>query len=107
MMSAVTWSIASMSCLQSPTPDYVANVMWAVTATESGQSFFMTGQTSFPVVQQSNYIPYNQLTPEIVLGWVKEKLGPETVANCEKSVTTQLGYQLNPPVEPQPQPLPW
>lgn len=106
-MTTVTWSVTSMSCLQSPTPDYVANVIWAITASEGGKSFFMPGQSSFPVVDQSSYIPYNQLTPEIVIGWVKENLGPEVVLNCEKTVIAQLNMQLNPPVEPQPQSNPW
>lgn len=106
-MATVTWSVASMSCVQQPDPNYVVQVSWVVTASESGQSFFQMGNTQLPASQQGTFIPYDQLTPEIVLGWVKTQLGPDVVAKCEQTVLNQLNYQLNPPPTPQPQPLPW
>jgi hypothetical protein len=106
-MATITWSITNLLTEQTPDPNYVVNASWRVTATESGKSFFQDGGSTFAQTQQSNFIPYDQLTPEIVLGWVQAQLGAEVVANCEKTCTTQLGYLLNPAPEPQPQPVPW
>jgi hypothetical protein len=106
-MATITWSITNLFTEQVPDPNYVVTATWRVTASDSGKSVFQDGSSSFAQTQQSNFIPYDQLTPEIVLGWVKAQLGAETVANCEKTCTTQLGYLLNFAPEPQPQPVPW
>lgn len=106
-MATVTWSITNLATEQTPDPNYVVRASWRVTASEHGQSFFQDGNSSFAQTQQSTFIPYDQLTPEIVLGWVQAQLGPEVVANCEKTCTTQLGYLLNPAPTPNPTPLPW
>ncbi len=106
-MATITWSITNLFTEQVPDPNYVVTATWRITVSDSGKSVFQDGSSSFAQTQQSNFIPYDQLTPEIVLGWVKAQLGAETVANCEKTCTTQLGYLLNPAPEPQPQPVPW
>ena len=106
-MATVTWSIINLFTEQNPDPNYVVIATWRVTASESGQSVFKDGSSKFAQTQQSNFIPYDQLTPEIVLGWVQAQLGAEVTANCEKTVTTQLNHLLNPAPEPQPQPVPW
>jgi hypothetical protein len=106
-MATVTWSITNLFTQQIPDPNYVVTALWRVTAFENNKSFFQDGTSTFAQTQQSNFIPYDQLTPEIVLGWVQAQLGAEIVANCEKTVTTQLGYLLNPAPTPQPQPTPW
>jgi len=41
-------------------------------------------------------IPYEELTQEIVVGWVKEKLGEEQVASTEAALATQIADQLAP-----------
>lgn len=106
-MATVTWSITNLATEQTPDPNYVVRASWRVTASESGQIYFQDGNTTFSQDQQSAFIPYDQLTPEIVIGWVKAQLGSEVVANCEKTCTTQLGYLLNPTQTPEPTPMPW
>lgn len=106
-MATVTWSITNLGTEQTPNPNYVVRASWRVTASENGKSVFQDGTSSFSQTQQSNFIPYDQLTPEIVLDWVKAQLGSEIVENCEKTCTTQLGYLLNPAPSPDPTPLPW
>jgi hypothetical protein len=61
------------------------------------------------VVEQSdpNFIPYNQLTESVVLGWVQAVLTPQGVANLEANVDGQINSIVNPPVSPSSQPLPW
>lgn len=106
-MATVTWSVTNLATEQTPDPNYVVRANWRVAATENGKVFFQDGTSTFAQTQQSSFIPYDQLTPEIVLDWVKAQLGPEVVANCEKTCTTQLSYLLNPAPSPDPTPLPW
>lgn len=53
------------------------------------------------------FIPYADLTPEIVIGWVQSSLGPDQVAAIEESLSIQIQRQVTPPPEPEVLPLPW
>ena len=53
------------------------------------------------------FIPYADLTPEIIIGWVQYNLGADTVAAIQESLAIQIERQVNPPKEPEVLPLPW
>jgi hypothetical protein len=53
------------------------------------------------------FIPYADLTPEIIIGWVQYNLGAAAVAAIEESLAIQIERQVNPPKEPEVLPLPW
>ncbi len=53
---------------------------------------------------EGDMIPFADLTPEIVIGWVKDKLGEEKVAEIEAALQAQLDQQRHPTVA---QGLPW
>jgi hypothetical protein len=53
------------------------------------------------------FIPYADLTPEIVIGWVQSNLGPDRVAAIEESIAITIQRQVTPPPEPEVLPLPW
>ena len=53
------------------------------------------------------FIPYEDLTEEVVIAWIKESLGEEGVLLIEESIQSQIEAQKNPPVTPQETPLPW
>lgn len=38
----------------------------------------------------SNPIPYNELTQDIVVGWIKDLLGEEVISNYQKALTSKL-----------------
>jgi hypothetical protein len=45
---------------------------------------------------EGEMIPFSELTPEIVVGWVKEKLTEEKVAEIEAALQAQLDEQQAP-----------
>ena len=53
------------------------------------------------------FIPYADLTPEIIIGWVQFALGPDAVSAIEESLSIQIQRQVTPPPEPEVLPLPW
>ena len=53
------------------------------------------------------FIPYADLTNEIVIGWVQSNLGPDAVAAIEESIAIVIQRQVTPPPEPEVLPLPW
>ena len=87
----------------------VDSVAWRVNAhgVTDGNDYFSTdyGTTKIDAPDVAEFVPYDQLTPEIVLGWVKNHLGEVTVASIESKLTNQINEQANPSVIVPP--LPW
>ena len=53
------------------------------------------------------FIPYEDLTNDIVIGWIQQELGVNGVNSIEACIQGQIDSQINPPVSPQNTPLPW
>ena len=61
----------------------------------------------FSTQEVGTFIPYADLTEEIVVGWIKEVLEEDGVLSIEASIQGQIDSQINPPVSPENTPLPW
>ena len=96
-----------MFTVQQPDPNYVVNVLWTLTGVDGQYTASIQGNSVFDSNQSGTFIPYNQLTQDIVIGWVQNELGPQGIANYEANVQGQINSQINPPVVPQNTPLPW
>ena len=53
------------------------------------------------------FIPYADLTNDIIIGWVQYNIGPDLIAAIEGSLAIQVERQVNPPPQPEVLPLPW
>ena len=103
-MTTFTTTIDAMYTLQQPDPNYVVNVLWEVQGVDGQYTASIGGNTTFNSAdQQGPIVPYDQLTAEIVLGWI-----PQTqIDSAQACVQGQLESLANPPVSPQNTPLPW
>ena len=107
MATTYTWTIDRMYTLQTPDPDYVVNVLWTLTGVDGQYTASIGGNTMFDSNQSGTFIPYQDLTPEIVIGWVQNNLGEQGIANYEANVQGQINSIITPPVSPANTPLPW
>lgn len=107
MATTYTWTIKQMFTLQTPDPDYVVNVLWTLTGVDGQYTASIGGNTMFDSNQSGTFIPYQDLTPEIVIGWVQNNLGEQGIANYEANVQGQINSMITPPVSPENTPLPW
>ena len=107
------WEVTSMSTIAaSPTePNYVVQANYSVIATsvEQPEIFSIINDAAFftPQEGQPNYIPYEDLTNDIVIGWVKAQLGENGVLSVEETLAAQVEALINPTPSPEPTPLPW
>lgn len=106
-MTTYTWTITKMYTLQQPDPNYVVTAYWRLTGVDGQYTAYFEGINEFDSQQESNFIPYDQLTNDIVVGWVQNQLGANGVSNSEANVQGQINSLINPPVSPQDTPLPW
>jgi len=60
-----------------------------------------------PIDPSVPFIPYADLTNDIVIGWVQYHIGPDMIAAIQGSLAIQVERQIDPPKEPEVLPLPW
>ena len=109
MAVTYTWTVNSMMTLDASAeePNYVVSVAYTLKGVDGDYSSEIQNTAFFEVGEAVDFTPYSDLTEEIVLGWVKDQLGPDAVGNYEYCIADQIANQINPPVTPQSQPLPW
>lgn len=88
--------------------DVITTVFYTVVADDgAGHTANISSIQQTPIDPAAPYIPYDDLTPEIVNGWVQYNLGENGVASIYANLDAQIEAQINPPVSPQSFPLPW
>jgi hypothetical protein len=85
------WTIVNLDRLTAD--GFVCTVHYNVSATEGEYTASTYGTVGYTEQPGETYIPYEELTPEIVVGWVQESLGKDTV---EESLAGQIEAQKNP-----------
>lgn len=107
MIIAYTWAVTQMSVTRAgDLTNYVVQATWTKTGTnEDGITGVYTGVTSFaPDPLQPNFVPYDQLTEEMVLGWIQPTIGALAVESMDKAIANQIERKIDPVVV---EPLPW
>lgn len=88
--------------------DVVTSALFTVLADDGeGHTATYSGVQRTPVDPSVPFIPYADLTPEIIIGWVQYNLGDDTVSAIQESLAIQIERQVNPPPQPEVLPLPW
>ena len=78
MTTTITWKIANLE-------------------RETADGFvFTAAYGSIGLERPESLVPFADLTEEIVVGWVKEKLGEEAVTNVETALQAQIDEQHAP-----------
>jgi len=100
--TTTTWGIAQME--RHTADGIVITVHYTVDANDGTYSAGAYGSVGLEA-PEGNVIPYADLTPEIVIGWVQEKIGgEEKVAEIETALLAQITEQKAPQKA---QGLPW
>jgi len=101
-----TWKVTGLKAIDLPNePNAVIQTYWTKTGTdEEGNEGMFPGATPFPSssIDPENFIPFDQLTEEIVLGWIQAVV----VGNYELHVNTQIQKQID-SKKIKDEPLPW
>jgi hypothetical protein len=92
--TTTTWGIAQMERILAD--GIVFTVHYTVDANDGTYSSGAYGSIGLEA-PEGNVIPYADLTPEIVIGWVQEKLGgDEKVAEIQAALQAQIDQQRTP-----------
>ena len=104
---SISWIAEQMECYPEydGKPDVVFTVHWRANAIDGTASATAYGSVGLQLAEGSTFTPYENLTNDQVVGWVKGALGDEAVADIEASLSGQINVQKNP--KSITLPLPW
>ena len=74
----------------------VYNVHWIVTGTEEDYSATNIGTQIVTLNSEADFIPFEDLTNEIIVGWTKDAMGEEQVQAIEDNIASQIAELKNP-----------
>lgn len=105
----ITWKISNLKAIPSldDKTNVISLVAYDVSAEENGTRITHTGFVNLPTDQIEPFIPYEDLSEETILGWVKGHLGTAGVESAEWEVSNELRLQFNPPQVAVPVANPW
>ena len=75
----------------------IVGTNWKITATdEDGNVGTFTGATPFSIstINTGSFVPYNELTEEIVLGWVKNHVSGSGPTNYMEHINKQIQKEI-------------
>ena len=75
---------------------FVTTVHWTASQVDDGLTASVYSTQSFTKEDGVNITPYDQLTEEQVVGWVKEALGEEAVAAIDTALAANIADQKAP-----------
>jgi len=107
-MTQFTWLVSTLwTETIAGEQNYVVNADYYVTGVDGTYTASLSNIARFNTESVTPFVPYEDLTNEIVIGWIQDELGVDGVSNLEACIQGQIDSQINPPVTPQNTPLPW
>jgi hypothetical protein len=88
--------------------DVITTVFYTVVSDDGqGHTASIQSVEQTPLDPLVPFIPYPDLTNDIVIGWVQNDLGENGIASIYANLDAQIEAQINPPLTSQSFPLPW
>ena len=104
MAISYNWTINPLECYptSSEGPDFVFLAHWQLHASETVEDKTYTatsiGTQNVPANSGSAFVPFEELTLDIVQGWVENAMGSTQVESLKAGLAQNIANQINPPV---------
>ena len=103
---AITYKITIDSMRTLPNPQgFVTDVMFTVSGTDGTNNASIQDNLRFNPKENQLEIPYENLTQDIVLGWINAET--QNLINHYANIEGQINSIVNPPIVPVATALPW
>ena len=76
--------------------DVIYNVHWSVSKEDGDYSASSYGTQSIDTSDLSNFKPFDEVTSDMVKGWVIDAMGEEEVTSLEAGLDAQIESKKNP-----------
>lgn len=105
-----TWTVTNLvgyPVLDGQT-DVVTTAFYTVVADDgNGHTAERRLIAQIPAPKDRPWVPFADLTNDIVVGWIQDELGAAGVDNLENNLDAVIASQINPPPTVESLPLPW
>lgn len=107
-MTNFTWNVTNLYTQTiDGKEDYVVIANCETIGVDGEYTASVPNVIEFSTEEVTTFIPYVDLTEEIVVAWIKEVLGENGIISIEACIQGQIYSQITPPVSPANTPLPW
>lgn len=98
MAITYNWTINPLQCYPtaSENRDVVFLAHWQLTATSGSYKESVIGVQSINYNQESTFIPFQDLTLEIVQSWVENAMGNDTLQIYKDNLNKKIQEKINP-----------
>jgi hypothetical protein len=92
MANTYTWSVKKMTAhaKEGNFENIIHSVEWDCSATDDVDTVATSGTQAIEFNAGSSFTPSNQLTEQLVVGWVKTAMGQQTVSAVQSQLDAQL-----------------
>lgn len=95
-----TWTVSALECY--PEHEGQENVVftahWRLDGTDGEHAAGVYGSQALTLDPEAEFVAFDDLTEETVIGWVKGAMGDEAAEGHEANVAAQIDALANPPV---------
>lgn len=107
MAITYVWTVERIDCIPhvEGRDNVVLTVFWRVSATDGTHTTSTFGSQMIEHDPNGAFTPYDGLTNDLVIGWVKSVMTFTTPADVEENLALSIERLINPPVVTLP--LPW
>jgi mevalonate kinase len=88
------WKISNLD--RNTADGFVNTVHWTASQTDGDFTASTYSTVSFTKSEDVNLIPFETLTEDMLIGWIKASLGEEGVAAVEATLAQQIELQKHP-----------
>jgi len=86
--------------------NYVVMAYYQIEGTDGTYTAAIQGACTYKVTE-GDFIPFEELTEDQVIGWIKTSLGESGVESNQNYIIKEIEEQKNPTPVPHKEPLPW
>ena len=81
-MTTYTWNLTTKKKInQGAYSDVIVQVYWTKTGSQDGKTAVFNGCSSFSLNVEGEFIPYESVTDEMVIGWIESAVDQDHVNN--------------------------
>jgi hypothetical protein len=106
-----TWKLTKLKrCSINTIENAIVQTYWELTGTdEDGNTGTFSGATPFDIntIDSENFTPYEELTEELILGWIQAVVVGAYKERVEKSIADQIQLKKSTIVEDDEKSFPW
>jgi hypothetical protein len=100
-MTQYTWNVTNLYTETiDGKPYYVVIANYEVVGVDGEYTASLTNIARLTTESVTPFVPYEDLTNDVVVGWIQDELGVDGVSNLEASIQGQIDSQINPPIVP-------